>query len=433
MKLQVKIAAGVLIVVAFAAAGLILASATPRASDEPRITEQPLANFADPTVQPDQTGTSTVTARGFEVGFTDDGDPYQGDESAPVVVEEFSSYQCPFCAKYFQESYAQVIENYVETGQVRYIFRDYPLPTQAQSQLAAEAASCAGQTAESSAYWAMHDRLFASQAEWSGRTGAADIFTRYARELGIDETSFEECLASGATRVSIQADAAEGSSRGVRGTPTVFINGQALVGAQPYATIARAIDAALAGDEALASELPEPAEPALELTPASIIPPDDALRLGDPAAQITVVEFSDYQCPYCASHFRDILPLILTEYVDSGRVQYIFKDFPLTSIHPQAPKAHEAARCAGDQDAYWDMHDRIFDHQTEWASSPDPSSVFKRIAAELGLETARFESCLDTGKFAAAVRADAAEGTSLGVSGTPTFYINGYPLVGSQP
>lgn len=114
-------------------------------------------------------------------------------------------------------------------------------------------------------------------------------------------------------------------------------------------------------DEAIT---PAPTEPSGGPTPASITPASDAMVLGDPGAPVTIVEFSDYGCPYCANYSEETWPQIRTDLVDTGRVRYVFKDFPLTSLHPKAPQAHAAARCAGDQGAYWDMHDRLFEEQS---------------------------------------------------------------------
>lgn len=198
--------------------------------------------------------------------------------------------------------------------------------------------------------------------------------------------------------------------------------------------------AAAATSEAGAVTTPsagEPAGPTIEpqavLTPASVAPVDDVMSLGDPGAPVTIAEFSDYQCPFCASYFRETWPQLKAAFVDTGRVRYVFKDFPLTNIHPQAPKAHEAARCAGEQGAYWDMHARLFSGQAQWGRALDHVAVLKDSAAELGLEMSDFETCLVSGRWASAVNADIAEGVGLGVRGTPTFFINGYPLVGAQP
>jgi protein-disulfide isomerase len=382
------------------------------------------------TIESTPVGETRGEAGGDFRGFTREGQPYQGNLAAEIVIEEFSSFQCPYCGKYFRETYAQVMANYVETGQVLYIYRDFPLQSQPQSPLAAQAANCAGQIGGGNAFWEMHDHLFENQTTWSGQGQAAVIFQTYAAELGLDEAAFKQCLDSEATRAGVEADAEEGVARGVRGTPTFFINGQPLVGAQPYTVFAQALDAALAGQVAATTA---PATPAPAPTPATIAPGDNALVLGNPDAPVTIVEFSDYQCPFCERHFQQTWPQLRAEFIETGRVRYVFKDFPLTNIHPQAPKAHQAARCAGEQNAYWQMHDRIFEDQSEWANQASHVDVFKGYATELNLDTAAFDACLDSGRWAETVNADLAEGASLGVRGTPTFFVNGYPFVGAQP
>ena len=242
---------------------VIVATATPTAT---------ATRVVQPTATPSPTATDTassaspVAVSGYQEGFTERGEPFRGDPAAPVIFEEFSSYQCGFCGKYFRESFPHVVANYVETGQVLYVFRDFPLPGQPQSQLAAEAANCAGKTGDGSTYWAMHDVLFARQAEWSGRGNAKDIFKRYAGELGLHAASFDDCLDSGATGAQAQADIAAGMAQGVRGTPTFFVDGQPLVGAQPYSVIAAAIDAAVAGKAQAGTSL--------ELAPVSALSSD---------------------------------------------------------------------------------------------------------------------------------------------------------------
>ena len=411
---------------------VIPVKAEPAGAADPTATSRPTETAeAAPTLTPRPSEAAEAgTARGNEEGFTAEGQPFRGNPDADVIIEDFSSFQCPFCAKYFRETYPQVMANYVQTGQVLYVFRDYPLPSQPQSSLAAEAANCAGQVAGGGGFWAMHDRLLEGQSEWSGRGGAASIFKQYGVELGLEAAAFDSCLDSGKMGPGVEADASEGTQRGVRGTPTFFINGQPLVGAQPYSVMAQAIDAALAGD--LPAAVAEPA-PVAQPTPAAIAPANDAMVLGDPSALVTIVEFSDYQCPFCGRYFEETWPQIQEEFVDTGRVRYVFKDFPLTSIHPPAAKAHEAARCAGDQETYWPMHDRLFAAQSEWAESSSPEGVMKRFAAELGLDPGEFAACLDGGRWAGAVQEDMAEGERLGVQGTPTFFIGGYPLVGAQP
>jgi protein-disulfide isomerase len=114
-------------------------------------------------------------------------------------------------------------------------------------------------------------------------------------------------------------------------------------------------------------------------------------------------------------------------------VYYIFKDFPLSSIHPQAQRAAEAAECAGLQNAYWPMHDLLFARQGEWSGKGNLVDRLVGYAGELGLDTEAFRACVESGNFTAEVQADLQEGAQAGVRGTPTFFINGTPLVGAVP
>jgi protein-disulfide isomerase len=155
--------------------------------------------------------------------------------------------------------------------------------------------------------------------------------------------------------------------------------------------------------------------------PVSNADPSD----GDPSAPVTIVEFSDFQCPFC-QRVAPTLAQIRARYGDNVRV--VWKDFPLTQIHSRAFKAAEAAHCAGEQGKYWNYHDRLFANQ----QSLDVADL-KSYAAALGLNAAKFGECLDTERHAERVRAGIAQGTKLGVSSTPTLYINGRAFSGAQP
>jgi protein-disulfide isomerase len=143
-------------------------------------------------------------------------------------------------------------------------------------------------------------------------------------------------------------------------------------------------------------------------------------------APVTIVEFSDFQCPYCA-RVQPTLAQVRDTYKD--KVKIIYKDFPL-SIHQNAQKAAEAARCgfAQDQEKYWAYHDKLFENATSLTVEN-----LKQYAVDLKFDAATFNTCLDSGKYAAAVNQDMAEGVKVGVSGTPAFLVNGRFLSGAQP
>lgn len=156
------------------------------------------------------------------------------------------------------------------------------------------------------------------------------------------------------------------------------------------------------------------------------IKPTDVI-LGDEKAPVTIIEYSDYQCPFCERFFTETEPLIRKEYIETGKVKMIYRDFPLPS-HPYAMPAALAANCAKDQGKFWAYHDVIFKKQNELANLD-----YVQVAKDLGLNTDEFKSCLDSKKYQSKIQKDYEEGTSIGVNGTPTFFINGRQVVGAQP
>ncbi len=162
---------------------------------------------------------------------------------------------------------------------------------------------------------------------------------------------------------------------------------------------------------------PAPAPSAVEKLEVTVAVGSNAPR-GSANAPVTMIEFSDYQCPYCKRHADQTVPELLKDYVQTGKVRYAFRDFPLTQMHPLAAKAAEAARCAGDQGKYWEMHDRLFANPAELQAEKLPVH-----ARSIGLEEAAFRACLDDSRHAAAVQTDLDAGTELGIGGTPAIVV----------
>lgn len=145
---------------------------------------------------------------------------------------------------------------------------------------------------------------------------------------------------------------------------------------------------------------------------------DTAAIKGNANAKVTLIEFTDYECPFCSRHFQNTLPQIENEYVKTGKVRYVIRDFPLEQIHPVALKAAEAANCSGEQGKYWEMHDALFTNQSGLSLKQIPN-----YAQALGVDTGTFKDCLESGKYAAKVLKDLAEAKKVGISGTPTFFV----------
>ncbi|MBU0963175.1 MAG: DsbA family protein [Nanoarchaeota archaeon] len=149
--------------------------------------------------------------------------------------------------------------------------------------------------------------------------------------------------------------------------------------------------------------------------------------IGNINANIIIVEFSDFQCPYCGRFYKEVFPKIYEDYIEPGKAKFVYKNFPL-SIHQYSKVAAEAGLCANEQEKFWDYGDKLFNNQNVL----DINSL-KKYASDIGLDTKKFNECLDFGKMSSEVQKDINEAVSYNVKGTPTIFINGIKLVGVQP
>jgi protein-disulfide isomerase len=140
--------------------------------------------------------------------------------------------------------------------------------------------------------------------------------------------------------------------------------------------------------------------------------------LGPDSAVVTLIEFSDYECPFCIRHFRGTMPEILANYIEKGRIRYVFKDFPIDQLHPEAIRGHEASRCAGEQGKFWEMHVNMWGP----AGSHTPEAIEDHASA-IGLSLPAFRECLASGRFASTIRESVDLAVRLGANGTPSFFV----------
>jgi protein-disulfide isomerase len=148
--------------------------------------------------------------------------------------------------------------------------------------------------------------------------------------------------------------------------------------------------------------------------------------IGPQGAPVTIIEFSDYQCPYCRQWYSEVYQRLLQNYPD--KIRFVYRDFPLSSIHPDAAAAAEAANCAGEQGRYYDYHDELFGGELGLGAQ-----AYVQYAKELGMDLAKFNDCMSTHRFKGEVDADTQYAENLGVRSTPTFFINGVAIIGAQP
>lgn len=363
--------------------------------------------------------------------FNLDGAYAMGAQDAPVTIIEYSDFQCPFCARFHSDTFPQIERDYIATGQVQYVYKHFPLSFNQNARPAANAAECAG---AQGSFFDYSSILYSNQARWSGVNDPTQQFISFAEDLGLDTSTFESCLASGEHEERIQSDFDEGSQRGVRGTPAFFVNGQLISGAQPYAVFRDAIEAALAGEEP-ALPTPEP-EPGIEVIQLSR---DDVMgyALGSDDAQVIILEWSSYHCPFCGRHHTQTMPQLEENYINTGIAQLIYHDF---DFQPKSKIAATAARCAAEQTDYFEYQKILYENQAEWSplGTAETRTAFINYAEELGITTEEFAECLDSDRYSDEVAAESALGRTVGVSGTPSFLIGNFqegfvPLVGAQP
>ncbi len=363
--------------------------------------------------------------------------PLRGAPEALVTLVVWSDYQCPFCARL-----ALTLERLLKEhpNDLRVAWKDQPLPFHPRAREAALAARAAGRQGK---YWQMHDAIFAQPSKLE----SSDLVRR-AREIGLDLQRFHRDRDDRALAEAVDADAAQGLAIGAQGTPTSFVNGRMVRGAQPYEVFSAVVTEELATARALTKAgvpardvyahlvkdgrttppapppPPKPAPPVEDDKTIWRVPVEGAFSRGPATAPVTIVVWNDFQCPFCGRLAATLKELSF----DLGQeLRIVHRDQPLP-FHKDAKLAAVAARAAGAQGKFFEMHDKLFDNQRVL----DRDSL-ERYALELGLDMHRFRAALDDQRLFAAVEADAKAGEVLGVTGTPTSFVNGRRLVGAQP
>ena len=268
-------------------------------------------------------------------------------------------------------------------------------------------------------------------------------FESYAEAIDLDMSKFLVCLNGSKYIPEVIADYTDGAAYGVDAAPTIFVGNvhtgyYQISGSRPYAEIQTIIHYVLGTTIRDAVTLTDPNAPAPQSQP--VITADDDPVLGSVDAPVTMIEFSDFQCPFCARFYSETLPLIKANFIDTGLVKMVYRDFPLQSIHPNAIPAAVASECADEQGAYWEYHDILFESVSVWGPMEISGAVeqFKAYATDLGLDTGTFSECMDTGKYVTEVTDDYADGVEYGVTGTPAFFLGSeqtgyFPISGARP
>lgn len=339
-----------------------------------------------------------------------------GPSNAPVSIVVFSDYACPYSSQfYFQLE--DLEKKYPQ--RLRVMLRQLPLPIHEQSPLAHEAALAAGAQGKLAE---MSRLLFGNQ----NLLDRASLIG-YASQLRLDTAAFRKAIDSHAYRPIVEEDLLEARALGITRTPTIFLNGHRIEGVQDPENLEKSIsdELAKAGLSQAGAVRTVSIRDEGSLSPQSFreLTRSAAAVRGAASAPVTIVEFSDFQCPFCRRTVQPLEQLLAERPKD---VRLVFRAFPL-DFHQYSRLAHEAALAAGVQGKFWQMHDLLFANQDRL----DRADLL-RYAAELKLDLPAFESALDSHTFAGAVAADRALGAEYGVDGTPTLFINGKRLGGAR-
>ena len=386
--------------------------------------------------------------------------PAEGPANAKVTIIEISDYQCPFCSRAYT-TLEEVKKQYPKD--VRILFINQPLPFHPHAKPAAVASLAAHKQGK---FWEMYGKLFSNQQQLGDEN-----YQKWAKEIGLDMAKFNADLKDAEVAKQVERDMAVAKGLGVNGTPGFFINGVNVSGAQPIENFKKIIDEQItkANDELakgtkaedLNEKLTKANNPALgdnlikwvfkgENPPADAAPPaaaggDKKADRPDPLADktvwkvplsgleatkgkadaaVTLIWYTDFQCPFC-SRVQPTIEKIETEYKDKVRI--VFKHLPL-DFHKNAMGAAEAAACANEQGKFWEMEKYLYENQQKLEAAQ-----LGEHAKAVGLDTGKWQKCMDAHKFKDAIAKDMATAEKVQTTGTPAFFVNGRKLSGARP
>jgi len=416
--------------------GLLAAcgAATPRASST-----APSAALAGATASPVATASPPEDDAGVPIAATD---PTWGSRTAPVTIVEFADFQCPFCAR--AEPTLALVRKTYGPDRVRIVWKHNPLPFHANARPAAEAAAGVHALAGDEPFWRFLGLVFQHPDDLG-----EDSYVSWAAQAGVrDQDALRAGLRSHEWAAKVDADLAEARDLGATGTPTFYVNGISIVGARGFDTFQTLVDAqSIAAQAKIATgTTPERVYAVLSKENRAAQPPDrddddepedtktvfkvpvgKSPALGPAGAPVTIVEFADYQCPFCV-RAEVTLRELRADYGD--KLRWIFKNEPLP-FHARAEPAAEAAlevRAEKGDAAFWSMHDSMLD-----AGRDLSDATLVELAVAAGARADKVQSAIAKHTHSGEIDVDGDTADDFQANGTPHFFINGRRLVGAQP
>ena len=372
-----------------------------------------------------------------------DAQPSKGPKDALVTIVEFSEFQCPFCSRVLPTT-KQVVDTYGD--KVRIVWRNNPLSFHNNAAPAAAVAMEAYAQGGNDKFWEVHDTLFANQKA----LGRPEL-EGYAEKAGLDSAKVKKALDEGTHKKAIDADQAMATELGARGTPYFFVNGRQLRGAQPFAAFQKVIDEELATAETLLKQGVKKEQIYATVTKSGLTkaaaPKPQAPKAGQPDpkavykvplkgnepqkgpndALVTIVEISDFECPFCG-RVEPTIKQVQDKYGKDVRVVWMNNPLPFHKNAKGAANAALEAHAQKGDKGFWAMHEKMFANQKALTTDN-----LAKWAKEQGLNVSKFKKALADDKYGKTIQEQQALASSLGARGTPAFFINGRNLRGAQP
>ena len=371
-------------------------------------------------------------------------DPSWGNPAAPVTIVEISDFECPFCSR-VNPTMKQIKDTY-GPDKVRIVWKHQPLPFHKKARPAHEAAAAVHGVCGNDAFWKFHDTAFQNSKALDPAN-----FQKWAEAAGCDGAKFKAAFDSKKYAAKVDKDQALAKKIGATGTPAFRINGKTLSGAQPFPKFKEIIDAELAEAKKLTAKGVKPAAVYVQRSKANFAAPpakpqqqqkkpaqddktvwkvdvykDDPIK-GKKDALVTIVEWSDYQCPFC-KRVNPTIKQIMDTYKDDVRI--IWKDNALP-FHPRAKPAATVAHMAYDKGGdkkFWEAHDALFESHPKLEDAD-----LEAVSGKLGLVWAAVKAAIDSDKYKKKIARSMGQATEVNARGTPHFFVNGRRVSGAQP
>jgi len=356
--------------------------------------------------------------------------PRRGPEDAEITVVMFSDFECPYCQR-GHEIMGELQDRY--PGRVRVAYKAFPLDMHPHALLAAMAARSAQAQGK---FWGFHDRLFGQ------RSLDVDTLFRHATAAKLDVEALRRDLEKLEYGPEVARDLRLGRRLGLSSTPTFFVNGRLLTGAQPlsnfetiiedeFSRVARWREEGVSPEKIYEHAIADGYRKVVftddrRLDPDRVVhvPLGDSPQLGPPDAPVTLVSFGDFECPYCVRGTATIDTL--REHY-GAKLRVVYKHSPLP-FHSHAYVAARASAAAAAQGKFWPFHDALYARRARFDEDD-----LQEIAREVGLDMKKFRKAMNSLELDAVIEADLSLAMSLGVTGTPAFFVNGRPVQGAQP